>query len=144
MFAAFIPGVKTFFANNLFSIIKFAVIGLAILSAYLYWNWSQKEIQSLRTNQVVLQNAIKDQQATIDSILADYESATESLKRIIDKNAAYNAELMDLYAKFTKNGRSLKNLAKKKPALIQNVINEATKKAIECNEALTRGEQCAK
>ena len=144
MLAALIPGVKTFFANNLFSIIKFAVIGLAILAAYLYWNWSQKEIQTLRTNQVILEKTITDQQSTIESILADYDSATESLKKIIEKNTTYNAELMDLYTKFTKNGRSLKNLAKKKPALIQNVINEATKKAIECNEALTRGEQCAK
>lgn len=144
MLAALIPGVKTFFANNLFSIIKFAVIGLAILAAYLYWNWSQKEIQTLRTNQVILEKTITDQQSTIESILADYDSATESLKKIIDKNTTYNAELMDLYTKFTKNGRSLKNLAKKKPALIQNIINEATKKAIECNEALTRGEQCAK
>ncbi len=133
-----------FLKNNLGSIIKFAAIGLAILAAYLYYNWSQKEIATLRTNNVVLSQAVKTQQDTIDSILADYDAATAALKVIIDKNTAYNAELMELYNKFTKNGRSLKNLAKKRPALIQKLINDATKEAIECNEALTRGEQCKK
>ena len=132
--------VKPFLMSNW----KMIAMGFLALCAFLYFEYAQHEIKTLRENNAKLTVAVQMEKAVVTSLQKDFQAATDILKDLAKSAAGYSQDLADLQKKFTKGGRTLAALAVAKPGLVEKAINDATAKEIECDQALTEGKSCAK
>lgn len=135
--SSFIGG---FLKNNLLKLVMGLGVVLILGTAFFYYNWSQKEINNLRENNAKLENAIDVQKRTIENLQLDIENFKIISKNLAERNRKYIQDLSDLKEKFHKNGRDFGKIAKEKPGLVGRIINDATKKEMDCIEELSRGE----
>jgi ABC-type multidrug transport system fused ATPase/permease subunit len=103
---------------------------LAVMSGagYWYYNHSQAEILALQKSNTQLEMAVKDQLATIASMKAFAAQQAQDLL-LLQSNLASSesdkSKLSELLAK-----HDLTALARSKPKLIEQRINDASKKAL--------------
>jgi len=113
-----------------------AVLGVALLvtggAFKLYYDKSQAEKQSLLTqlqvavnNQQILENTIESQNQQLLDAVAAQEKQAEQMRGLEQKNQQANEEVSSLRMKFAKH--DLNHLSLRKPGLIENIINKATK-----------------
>jgi hypothetical protein len=111
------------------------VFGL-LLAASLTGNWLLvKQIATLKSNQIVLEGKITEQNDSIKQYLAKQEQLSASLGVLeADKQNALR-EVTKLRNTFAKH--DLDNLALNKPKLVEKIINRGTKQVIDNLVTLT-------
>jgi hypothetical protein len=111
------------------------VLGL-LLAASLTGNWLLvKQIATLKSNQIVLESKITEQNDSIKQYLAKQEQLSVDLGLLeADKQNALR-EVTKLRNTFAKH--DLDNLALNKPKLVEKIINRGTKQVIDNLVTLT-------
>ena len=111
------------------------VLGL-LLAASLTGNWILvKQIATLKSNQIVLESKITEQNDSIKQYLAKQEQLSVDLGLLeADKQNALR-EVTKLRNTFAKH--DLDNLALNKPKLVEKIINRGTKQVIDNLVTLT-------
>ena len=111
------------------------VLGL-LLAASLTGNWLLvKQIATLKSNQIVLEGKITEQNNSIKQYLAKQEQLSVDLGLLeADKQNALR-EVTKLRNTFAKH--DLDNLALNKPKLVEKIINRGTKQVIDNLVTLT-------
>ena len=111
------------------------VFGL-LLAASLTGNWILvKQIATLKSNQLILESKISEQNESIKQYLAKQEQLSASLGVLeADKQNALR-EVTKLRNTFAKH--DLDNLALNKPKLVEKIINRGTKQVIDNLVTLT-------
>jgi len=111
------------------------VLGL-LLAASLTGNWILvKQIATLKSNQIVLEGKITEQNESIKQYLAKQEQLSVDLGLLeADKQNALR-EVTKLRNTFAKH--DLDNLALNKPKLVEKIINRGTKQVIDNLVTLT-------
>jgi hypothetical protein len=111
------------------------VLGL-LLAASLTGNWILvKQIATLKSNQIVLEGKITEQNDSIKQYLAKQEQLSVDLGLLeADKQNALR-EVTKLRNTFAKH--DLDNLALNKPKLVEKIVNRGTKRVIDNLVTLT-------
>ena len=111
------------------------VLGL-LLAASLTGNWILvKQIATLKSNQIVLEGKITEQNESIKQYLAKQEQLSVDLGLLeADKQNALR-EVTKLRNTFAKH--DLDNLALNKPKLVEKIVNRGTKRVIDNLVTLT-------
>ena len=111
------------------------VFGL-LLAASLTGNWILvKQIATLKSNQLILESKISEQNESIKQYLAKQEQLSASLGVLeADKQNALR-EVTKLRNTFAKH--DLDNLALNKPKLVEKIVNRGTKRVIDNLVTLT-------
>ena len=111
------------------------VLGL-LLAASLTGNWILvKQIATLKSNQLILESKISEQNESIKQYLAKQEQLSVSLGVLeTDKQNALR-EVTKLRNTFAKH--DLDNLALNKPKLVEKIVNRGTKRVIDNLVTLT-------
>jgi len=111
------------------------VLGL-LLAASLTGNWILvKQIATLKSNQLILESKISEQNESIKQYLAKQEQLSASLGVLeADKQNALR-EVTKLRNTFAKH--DLDNLALNKPKLVEKIVNRGTKRVIDNLVTLT-------
>lgn len=112
---------------------------LTILGAfYWYFHWSQNELAVLRENNAKLETAVQIQEQTIKKLQEDFKRQAEILGEVNDNFAKSQEEARKLSDKLMKH--DIGHLAEKKPGLMENRINKASRDAARCFELLSGAE----
>lgn len=123
---------------------KLAIILGALLVASLagsasYIKYLNNQIAVLKGNQVILENQIEEQNASIDAYLKKQEQVSFQLKSMeAEKNEALR-EFNSLRDKFSKH--DMNSLALAKPKLIETRVNNGTRKVKEALVKITDPDQ---
>jgi hypothetical protein len=113
-----------------------AGLGIALVLASgafkMYYDRAEAEKQALQTqlqvavnNQQILENTIEGQNQQLLDAVAAQEKQAEQMRGLEQKNQQANEEVSSLRMKFAKH--DLNHLSLRKPGLIENIINKATK-----------------
>ena len=111
------------------SIILGGLLLVTISGSAWYIDRLQDNISTLKGNQIALENSISQQNESIKSYLANQEQAQKQMQSLEKDKQEALREVNKLRTTFAKH--DLDNLALKKPKLIENIINKATKKGKE-------------
>mgnify|MGYP003632072555 FL=1 len=117
------------------SIILGGLLLLSVSGSVWYIDRLQDNISTLKGNQIALENSIAQQNDSIKSYLANQEQAQKQIQSLEKDKQEAVREVNKLRTTFAKH--DLDNLALKKPKLIENIVNKATKKVKEELIALT-------
>jgi|TARA_R110000824_G_scaffold23287_3_gene83838 chromosome segregation ATPase len=117
------------------SIILGGLLLVSISGSAWYIDRLQDNISTLKGNQIALENSIAQQNDSIKSYLANQEQAQKQIQSLEKDKQEAVREVNKLRTTFAKH--DLDNLALKKPKLIENIVNKATKKVKEELIALT-------
>ena len=107
--------------------------------SWAYIKWLQSENETLRTNQAKLEQSIADQNESIKNYLANQKRQTEQITLLETQRQEAQREVSKLRDTFSKH--DLDNLALAKPNLVQNMVNNGTKKVKEDLINLTNPKQ---
>ena len=115
---------------------KFSLVFGVLLAASLTGNWILvKQIATLKSNQLILESKISEQNESIKQYLAKQEQLSASLGVLeADKQNALR-EVTKLRNTFAKH--DLDNLALNKPKLVEKMVNRGTKRVIDNLVTLT-------
>jgi replicative superfamily II helicase len=115
---------------------KFSLVFGVLLAASLTGNWILvKQIATLKSNQLILESKISEQNESIKQYLAKQEQLSVSLGVLeTDKQNALR-EVTKLRNTFAKH--DLDNLALNKPKLVEKIVNRGTKRVIDNLVTLT-------
>ena len=116
-------------------IIVFGLVGGAVYGGYYYYKDTQARIQVLTENNSKLELAAKTQTQTIDTLVQDaqkYASLNNELQSRLDSANDYKNELIGKLRK-----HDLARLSLQKPGLVEEKINNGTKRLFEKFENIT-------
>tara|TARA_Y100000310_G_scaffold76257_2_gene72731 strand:- start:5231 stop:5641 length:411 start_codon:yes stop_codon:yes gene_type:complete len=116
-------------------IVVLGFVGAAIYGGYYYYKDTQARINILNKNNAKLEVATKQQETTINTLLADrakFEELNKDLQSKLVHANDYKNKLIDKLRK-----HNLAKLSMKKPGLVEKKINRGTKKLFESFEKLT-------
>lgn len=116
-------------------LIEVAVVGSLLAIGYWYFNYSQTKIAALESDKAKLTVAVDVQKKTIDSLQKFMSKQAQNLTDLQKELADAESERAKLAAKLAKH--DLEELARKKPGLIENIINQASNKEIQDLENMT-------
>jgi len=108
------------------SIILAALLVITMSSSAWYIDRLQDNISTLKGNQIALESSIAAQNDSIKSYVRNQKIQAEEMQILEKERQESIREAKKLRATFAKH--DLDNLALKKPKLIQNIVNKATKK----------------
>ena len=117
------------------SIILGGLLLVSISGSAWYIDRLQDNISTLKGNQIALENSIAQQNDSIKSYLENQAQAQKQIQSLEKDKQEAVREVNKLRTTFAKH--DLDNLALKKPKLIENIVNKATKKVKEELIALT-------
>ena len=117
------------------SIILGGLLLVSISGSAWYIDRLQDNISTLKGNQIALETSIAQQNDSIKNYLANQEQAQKQIQSLEKDKQEAVREVNKLRTTFAKH--DLDNLALKKPKLIENIVNKATKKVKEEIIALT-------
>ena len=116
-------------------IIVFGLVGGAVYGGYYYYKDTQARIQILTENNSKLEVAAQTQNQTIDTLVQDaqkYASLNNELQSRLDSANDYKNELIGKLRK-----HDLARLSLQKPGLVEEKINNGTKRLFEKFENIT-------
>lgn len=116
-------------------IVVFGLVGGAVYGGYYYYKDTQARIQVLTENNSKLELAAKTQTQTIDTLVKDaqkYASLNNELQSRLDSANDYKNELIGKLRK-----HDLARLSLQKPGLVEEKINNGTKRLFEKFERIT-------
>jgi hypothetical protein len=120
-------------------LIEVAVVGSLLAIGYWYFNFSQAKIAALESDKAKLTVAVDVQKKTIDSLQKFMSKQAQNLTDLQKELADAESERAKLAAKLAKH--DLEELARKKPGLIENIINQASNKEIQDLKNMTRSKK---
>ena len=100
---------------------------LVALGGLCYFLYSQNE--TLKENNIKLENAVQAQQEAMDTLRESYEKQGKSLMNMSRRNSEIEAEKAEYLAIFSRH--NLDMLALKKPGLMSNRFNNGSEKVME-------------
>jgi hypothetical protein len=106
---------------------QLTVGALVVLGGLCYFLYSQNE--TLKENNIKLENAVQAQQEAMDTLRESYEKQGKSLMNMSRRNAEIEAEKAEYLAIFSRH--NLDMLALKKPGLMTNRFNNGSEKVME-------------
>ena len=116
-------------------IVVFGLVGGAVYGGYYYYKDTQARIQVLTENNSKLEVAAQTQNQTIDTLVQDaqkYASLNNELQSRLDSANDYKNELIGKLRK-----HDLARLSLQKPGLVEEKINNGTKRLFEKFENIT-------
>ena len=116
-------------------IVVFGLVGGAVYGGYYYYKDTQARIQILTENNSKLEVAAQTQNQTIDTLVQDaqkYASLNNELQSRLDSANDYKNELIGKLRK-----HDLARLSLQKPGLVEEKINNGTKRLFEKFENIT-------
>ena len=116
-------------------IVVFGLVGGAVYGGYYYYKDTQARIQVLTESNSKLELAAKTQTQTIDTLVKDaqkYASLNNELQSRLDSANDYKNELIGKLRK-----HDLARLSLQKPGLVEEKINNGTKRLFEKFERIT-------
>ena len=116
-------------------IIVFGLVGGAVYGGYYYYKDTQARIQILTENNSKLEVAAQTQNQTIDTLVQDaqkYASLNNELQSRLDSANDYKNELIGKLRK-----HDLARLSLQQPGLVEEKINNGTKRLFEKFENIT-------
>jgi hypothetical protein len=120
------------------SLVKFLpyilLVGM-VGGAYMYYKSSQNTIQELTTNNVVLEDSLRDSERTVDTLLSNLKNTQEQITLLNEKNAAVEDNNAVLIKKLRIH--DLTRLSLEKPGLIEKRVNDATRDVFKEIEFIT-------
>ena len=115
---------------------KISLVFGVLLAASLTGNWILvKQIATLKSNQLILESKISEQNESIKQYLAKQEQLSASLGVLEAENQNALREVTKLRNTFAKH--DLDNLALNKPKLVEKIVNRGTKRVIDNLVTLT-------
>lgn len=118
------------------------ITGIFTLAAYLIFSNMQNKITELTSANVSLQESIsriveinKQNVDTIDILTEQFQDVRNNFAFLQNEFALIEMQNRELQARFERN--DLKKLAIGKPELVENIVNNASDKAIRCFELLS-------
>ena len=99
---------------------------------YLYVNKLQKDNATLKTNQIKLESAVKDNNKVIEQQMEDINKIRNTLEIVEEEKKKLEKDKDDLNKRLGKH--DIGNLAENKPGLVEKIINKASKNAQRCVE----------
>ena len=115
---------------------KFSLVFGVLLAASLTGNWILvKQIATLKSNQLILESKISEQNESIKQYLAKQEQLSANLNALETENQNALREVTKLRNTFAKH--DLDNLALNKPKLVEKMVNRGTKRVIDNLVTLT-------
>ena len=116
-------------------IIVLGLVGGVVYGGWYYYKDTQARIQILTENSAKLEVATQQQEMTISTLVDDAEKYRELNKDLNIKLEAANDYKNELISKLRKH--DLSRLSQLKPGLVENRINNGTKKLFESFESIT-------
>ena len=116
-------------------IVVMGLVGGVIYGGWYYYKDTQARIQILTENSAKLEVATQQQEMTINTLVEDAEKFRELSKDLNIKLEAANDYKNELISKLRKH--DLSRLSQLKPGLVENRINNGTKKLFESFESIT-------
>ena len=116
-------------------IVVMGLVGGVIYGGWYYYKDTQARIQILTENSAKLEVATQQQEMTINTLVEDAEKFRELNKDLNIKLEAANDYKNELISKLRKH--DLSRLSQLKPGLVENRINNGTKKLFESFESIT-------
>lgn len=133
----FITTITSFFTKSKIYVILILLATSIIGGVYFYIQHLRSENEILTLNNSKLESAVEVQKQSIDNLEIDIEAIKTINKELNIVKANNQLNLNKLDEKFTKNMRDFTYLAYKKPGLIENIINKATKDRLRCFEIIS-------
>ena len=119
----------------MFSSLKIGLVLVMMAGAgggYLYVQKLQKDNATLKSNQIKLESAVKDQKNVIESQAADFKKIRSTLDKVQKEKDKLEKDKASLAKRLGKH--DIGNLAENKPGLVERIINGASKNATRCAE----------
>ena len=116
-------------------IVVMGLVGGVVYGGWYYYKDTQARIQILTENSAKLEIAAQQQEMTINTLVEDAEKFRELNKDLNTKLEAANDYKNELISKLRKH--DLSRLSQLKPGLVENRINNGTKKLFESFESIT-------
>jgi len=116
-------------------IIVLGLVGGVVYGGWYYYKDTQARIQILTENSAKLEVATQQQEMTISTLVDDAEKYRELNKDLNIKLEAANDYKNELIGKLRKH--DLSRLSQQKPGLVENRINNGTKRLFESFESIT-------
>ena len=122
-------------------------IGLSLVMILAFWAWGQyddlkhnlevtrQNLETATNNNTLLKTTINQQQQTIKKQIEEAKDIQKANDRLQETNASLNKEYNNLDERFNESAgkqRDIMNLAKKKTAAVERVINRASQNAFRC------------
>lgn len=126
-------------------VIKTLLIGGLIIGGVGYYKYNKAVREKLELLVTTQETRIKDQQAAITGLIEDYSkivSARNKLNESLRESQESIKKLEDKLFRENQGKSSLEELSRKKPGLVENIINSATKKTFDCLENVTKDIPC--
>ena len=106
---------------------QFFIAIILVLGLGCWWLYSQNE--TLKANNIKLEYAVEEQKQTIQTIKEQYEKQGAALMNMTKENALIEKEKAEYLQIFSRHNLDI--LALKKPGLIENRMNNASKEVME-------------
>ena len=119
---------------------KIALVGWLSLAAvsggfYFYYNHTQEQIIQLNKNNALLEAAVKEQNSAIARMQQNWQFQVAENTKLQNKLRASEQEKDIISEKLSKH--DLGELGKRKPGLIENIINKGTQDVFDDFENIT-------
>jgi len=105
-----------------------ALIGIILVLGLGSW-YLYNQNETLKSNNIKLENAVEQQQQAMDSLRESYEKQGKALQNMSRMNAQIEEEKAEYLAIFSRH--NLDVLALKKPGLMENRFNNASEAVME-------------
>jgi len=127
------------------TVLKILGVLIIVVSSIVYVKYTQNQINALTQDNELLQLGIEEQHRVIDSLQNDIQLIIESRDKLSELLIKSNNEITELKEKLYRENQgkqSLEQLAIKKPQLVENIVNKATKDVFDCFESLIDNQEC--
>lgn len=129
--------------NKYFIIISIIVLSYA--SFFAYYTFAKYKIESLTNNVIELEAENLKKTLYIQNLKIDYEKIIKFKDELAALGEKNNKIILDLKSKLNRdqlNKKSLADLAKSKPKLVENYINKEIVRQLDCLKNITSDGDC--
>jgi septal ring factor EnvC (AmiA/AmiB activator) len=130
--------------ENRKTILVVSALGV-LASFYIYYLRTSHLIENLKQEKQHLEEVVEKQQKQMQLLKESYEKIIASKEELNKQIIEAQKELDELRNKLFRENHgkmSLEELARKKPALVEKIINKATEDVLNCFETMSNGKEC--
>ena len=118
------------------------ILGLLLVGSAVYIKSLHSELSTLKGNQVVLEGKIEEQNASIDTYLAEQQELYIAIDDIEQQKNEAIKEVNEIRNKFARH--DLNSLALAKPKMLEKRVNAASEKILQSLSDITDPQQIMK
>ena len=118
------------------------VLGLLLVGSAVYIKSLHTELGTLKGNQVILEDKIEEQNASIDTYLAEQQELYIAIDEIEKQKNQAIKEVNEVRSKFARH--DLNSLALAKPKMLEKRVNAASQKILQSLSDITNPQQFTK